>query len=277
MNDKIISGNARFKTKSDTLANWERENPVLLAGEPTVVIDGTDTKKIKFGDGVTPWNDLPYWKGSQEILIEDLLGEDIEIIFDGGDASTDVKVIVIDKEMSDTSENPIANSVVKKYVDENKTVTDTEMSDTSNNPIANSTVKEYVDNKILPVADYIIEQGKSGDWTYRKWSSGIAECWTASCSIISPINTAWGALYISDIAFPQLDYPENITFLNAPICNFDLGYVFVYGKNVGYCFANNADDTSLYRHTPKIYAWSPIQITKDVNITARITVIGKWK
>lgn len=25
--------------------------------------------------------------------------------------------------------------------------------------------------------DYIIEQGTSGDWTYRKWASGIAECW----------------------------------------------------------------------------------------------------
>ena len=28
-----------------------------------------------------------------------------------------------------------------------------------------------------PVADYIVEQGKSEDWTYRKWSSGLVECW----------------------------------------------------------------------------------------------------
>lgn len=27
------------------------------------------------------------------------------------------------------------------------------------------------------VADYIVEQGTSGDWIYRKWNSGIAECW----------------------------------------------------------------------------------------------------
>ena len=26
-------------------------------------------------------------------------------------------------------------------------------------------------------ADYIVEQGKSGVWTYRKWASGVAECW----------------------------------------------------------------------------------------------------
>lgn len=25
--------------------------------------------------------------------------------------------------------------------------------------------------------DYIVEQGTSGMWTYRKWNSGIAECW----------------------------------------------------------------------------------------------------
>lgn len=26
--------------------------------------------------------------------------------------------------------------------------------------------------------DYIVEQGVSDNWTYRKWDSGIAECWT---------------------------------------------------------------------------------------------------
>jgi hypothetical protein len=29
----------------------------------------------------------------------------------------------------------------------------------------------------LGFADFIVEQGVSGIWTYRKWSSGIAECW----------------------------------------------------------------------------------------------------
>lgn len=26
-------------------------------------------------------------------------------------------------------------------------------------------------------ADYIVEQGTDGNWIYRKWNSGIAECW----------------------------------------------------------------------------------------------------
>lgn len=28
-----------------------------------------------------------------------------------------------------------------------------------------------------PVADYIVEQGTSGIWTYRKWNSGLGEYW----------------------------------------------------------------------------------------------------
>jgi hypothetical protein len=31
--------------------------------------------------------------------------------------------------------------------------------------------------KALEELDAIVEQGTSGIWTYRKWKSGIAECW----------------------------------------------------------------------------------------------------
>ena len=58
-----IAADIRLKPRSDYAANWRAINPVLLAGEPGVVIDGNETKKIKFGDGVTPWNDLGWWKG----------------------------------------------------------------------------------------------------------------------------------------------------------------------------------------------------------------------
>lgn len=38
---------------------------------------------------------------------------------------------------------------------------------------------ENILNEVLPfaAADYIVEQGTDGIWTYRKWNSGIAECW----------------------------------------------------------------------------------------------------
>lgn len=37
-------------------------------------------------------------------------------------------------------------------------------------------VKEIAE-KLGFIADYVVEQGTSGIWTYRKWNSGIAECW----------------------------------------------------------------------------------------------------
>lgn len=36
------------------------------------------------------------------------------------------------------------------------------------------TLKETIPE---PAVDYIVEQGTSGNWTYRKWNSGVAECW----------------------------------------------------------------------------------------------------
>ena len=48
-------------------------------------------------------------------------------------------------------------------------------------------------------ADYIVEQGTSGEWTYRKWNSGIAEAWrrTSSHSYVMT-NTVGGNGYASD-------------------------------------------------------------------------------
>lgn len=38
---------------------------------------------------------------------------------------------------------------------------------------------EAILNEVLPPkgVDYVVEEGTSGIWTYRKWNSGIAECW----------------------------------------------------------------------------------------------------
>lgn len=64
-------------------------------------------------------------------------------------------------------------------------------------------------------ADYITEQGESGIWTYRKWASGIAECW-GSVSGSYSITTAYGDGYISDAVFES--FPTGL-FSKAPIAN----------------------------------------------------------
>lgn len=46
-----------IKLKRGTAARWAELNLVLAAGEPGFV---RDEFRLKIGDGVTPWNDLPY-------------------------------------------------------------------------------------------------------------------------------------------------------------------------------------------------------------------------
>ena len=48
---------AKLKVRSDTATNWQSNNPVLLQGEPALE---TDTNKLKFGNGTSAYNDLPY-------------------------------------------------------------------------------------------------------------------------------------------------------------------------------------------------------------------------
>ena len=61
--------------------------------------------------------------------------------------------------------------------------------------------------------DYIVEQGVDGIWTYRKWNSGIAECWgTHSWTVTS--WGAWGNLYESNNSY--VNYPTGL-FSSKPI------------------------------------------------------------
>lgn len=47
----------KFQLRRDTAANWASVNPTLGPGEPAIEID---TFKVKYGNGVNAWNDLPY-------------------------------------------------------------------------------------------------------------------------------------------------------------------------------------------------------------------------
>ena len=47
--------------RKGTASRWATVNPILANGEPGFVYDNN---KIKIGDGVTPWNSLPYIDGA---------------------------------------------------------------------------------------------------------------------------------------------------------------------------------------------------------------------
>lgn len=55
---------ARLIQRNDSAENWQKNNPVLLKGEMAVETNGDGTKvKVKYGDGKTAYNDLPYFGG----------------------------------------------------------------------------------------------------------------------------------------------------------------------------------------------------------------------
>lgn len=47
----------RFRLRGGTAAEWTASNPILMEREPGIE---TNTARLKFGDGVTPWRQLPY-------------------------------------------------------------------------------------------------------------------------------------------------------------------------------------------------------------------------
>ena len=74
----------RIIPRNGTATAWVEANPVLLKGEIGVEVD---TRRFKFGDGITSWSNLPYSDKPLSDLIaaeydratatENSLGEDI--------------------------------------------------------------------------------------------------------------------------------------------------------------------------------------------------------
>lgn len=48
---------ATIQFKRGLASRWEELNPILEAGQPGFV---TDENRLKIGDGITAWNELPY-------------------------------------------------------------------------------------------------------------------------------------------------------------------------------------------------------------------------
>lgn len=70
----------------------------------------------------------------------------------------------------------------------------------------------YAGNKL---SDYIVEQGTSGIWTWRKWKSGIAECW--GIDTLSGAWSTWGSIYFLE---KFIYFPSGL-FISAPQVNAD--------------------------------------------------------
>lgn len=86
----------------------------------------------------------------------------------------------------------------------------------SSETITRNDLKAVLD-EVLPstptIADYVVEQGVSGMWTYRKWASGIAECW-GNNTVASSTFFAWGSVYYS-ATYSTVSFPTDL-FVDTP-------------------------------------------------------------
>lgn len=125
--------------------------------------------------------------------------------------------------------------------------------------------------KVLDVkntADYVVEINTSDIWTYRKWNSGIAECWGEHQFNIV-INTAWGNEYTGNV--PRIAYP--ITFTERPkelatLHNYAYGAYLAVPGNI----STDYTKTGAYTLVRPITAGTDAQ-----TYILHYYVIGKWR
>ena len=120
-------------------------------------------------------------------------------------------------------------------------------------------------NEVLPntSVDYIVEQGTSGIWTYRKWNSGIAECWAVSSSgAFAPSSTSGGGISYRILS---ATFPSGL-FATAPSAHVDCKW----GTGISWSSARTVSATTLE------YAVCKLNNSSD-SAEMYFYAIGKWK
>lgn len=116
------------------------------------------------------------------------------------------------------------------------------------------------------VGDFVLEQGKVGNWYVRKWYSGYAECWYKRNADVNT-DAKWGtALYYGTVV--PTDYP--FTFVEPPACQITCEY----GSNEYSLFLASCG-ASTTTQTPKVMLCRAD--TQLVNVNILYYAHGKWK
>lgn len=113
--------------------------------------------------------------------------------------------------------------------------------------------------------DYIVEEGTSGNWTYRKWNSGIAECWGRTEQMTKSFTTALGAGYRTDKF--TANYPSGL-FVTPPTTNLTM---HDGGAILGWVSTSTNGISAV-----EGYPSSLIRV-ENKNIYININAIGRWK
>lgn len=193
------------------LVNFTYSN---TAASPTLNVNGTGAKLIRrYGSTSAGTTVKTSWRaGAISILVYDGTNW---VINSGFDDDTTYSSLA-------ASSGGTAVSLVttgEKYTWNNKqsaltAMTQTEATTGTATTARSITAKVLHDTIIGASADYVVEQGLTGIWNYRKWNSGVAECW-ADTQVSITSWTPWGNQYQGHFTSQCFSYPSNF-FTSTP-------------------------------------------------------------
>ena len=114
--------------------------------------------------------------------------------------------------------------------------------------------------------DFVVEQGVSGIWIYRKWASGIAECWGVTDAITQTTSTDWNVM-TSNEATPAINYP--FAFINPPVVS-----PSVHTHNLNFWLVTYTDGSTTI--TPS-YQIARGKSESTITFKLGFYVFGQWK
>lgn len=130
----------------------------------------------------------------------------------------------------------------------------------------------------LGAADFIVDQGtittgsgnSTANWVYRKWNSGIAECWCRK-HVSTAVNTTWGNLYVSGaLSYTNIDW--GVDFTDIPVANITIA------PNASGAFLIAGGSTSLTKDKTGGYEIARgSALSSAGNFYINYYAIGNWK
>ena len=118
--------------------------------------------------------------------------------------------------------------------------------------------------------DYIVEEGTDGEWSYRKYASGIAECWMSKTYTNAKTSTRWGsASAYFDVLDSTLTFPTDL-FISVPNITES-----IRSYNGRFWLLHYTDMTE--SNVGTICVVSPSQYSSGSTAVLNIHAIGEWK
>ena len=137
------------------------------------------------------------------------------------------------------------------------------------NDMTNQEIENFI-SSLTPqnVADYVVEQSTSGNFTYRKWKSGLAELWGTTTSANYNMTTSYGGTYYgtATVTIPTGIF-TSVTAVSVNRANGGQGTVWTspYGS---YANVVSSGQITMYISNGTSYSNAPLSWS--------VMVYGKW-